>query len=194
MTSMASFVPMLARTMRDPWIAAPASVLIAAIVVGAILAAGVGGDGESAPAPVFTPTATGGAAPTAEPTPTPDPGAVIRDTARRQDLDRIALALEELAQDFGAYPNTGGLLQTLCAFPPNDAGCALRAYIDPVPGDLARGSIGGYWYLSDGRYYELYAWMEASDAGSDCAAADIPPELKFANIIYCKRGPEGAEP
>lgn len=177
----------IARGLRDPWIAGPAAVLVAALLFAAISSLQDGGPAQEpdrAIAPMPTPTAF---AP-ASPTPTPDPGALIRDAARRADLDRIATALEAYRADNGSYPPNGGLLETLCAFPPRDAGCAIQPYLDPIPEDLVRGGIGGYWYRSDGRYFELWAWMEATDEGSDCAGEPPPAELRFADIVYCQRG------
>lgn len=177
----------IARGLRDPWIAGPAAVLVAALLFAAISSLRDGGPAQEpdrAIAPMPTPTAF---AP-ASPTPTPDPGALIRDAARRADLDRIAAALEAYRADNGSYPPNGGLLETLCAFPPRDAGCAIQPYLDPIPEDLVRGGIGGYWYRSDGRYFELWAWMEATDEGSDCAGEPPPAELRFADIAYCQRG------
>lgn len=179
----------IARGLRDPWIAGPAGILVAALIFAAVSSAlGNGNQPENSRAvapvpPTFTPVPT-----STVPTPTPDPGALIRDFARRADLDRIAQALEAYYADHGMYPPNGGLLETLCAFPPRDAGCAIQPYLDPIPEDLVRGGIGGYWYRSDGHYYELWAWMEATDEGSDCAGEPPPPELRFAEIVYCKRG------
>jgi hypothetical protein len=181
--------PAIAKGLRDPWIAGPAVILVAALIFAAVSSALTNGEqpDESRSVAPVAPTATPEPTPSVA-TPTPDPGALIRDAARRADLDRVAAALEAYYADNGMYPPNGGLLETLCAFPPRDAGCALQPYIDPIPEDIVRGGIGGYWYRSDGHYYELWAWMEATSEGSDCADEPTPPELRFADIVYCKRG------
>ncbi len=124
------------------------------------------------------------------PTPTaagPPPGADERDTTRRQDLNAIQRALEEYRDEHSSYPNTGGGIQSLCAYSALDAGCELEGFLSPLPEDpLGAPSDNGYWYASDGRRYTLYAQRE-SDRYQACP--EHPEHLSRFDSLLCVEGP-----
>ena len=103
-----------------------------------------------------TPTPTG-QRPTPRPRPTLGPQVPgtpeERDGQRQQDLLKLVAAITAYNEDQGAYPTTGGNIQTLCVYQELDAGCALGEYYDgeELPSDpLGEAAINGYWYQSDG--------------------------------------------
>jgi hypothetical protein len=104
------------------------------------------------------------------PTPRPRPTAQgltgteeERDNERREHALIILNALQQLRQQDGEYPSTGGNLQSLCVFSEVDAGCKLRDVLGAEPPNDPRGrsSTSGYWYLSDGATATLYIAFEA---------------------------------
>ena len=144
------------------------------------------------PGPTETPgpTSTPGPAPTTDAQATatvPTGGEDERDGTRVQDLQRIALALDEYRSDEGDYPSTGGNIQTLCAFTDADAGCELESYFDELPIDpLGDPSVQGYWYASDGQSFTIYAQRE-TDLFPECD--DHPDHLASFDSLFCERGP-----
>ncbi len=132
------------------------------------------GPGESE-APIATPTPAG-----------PVPGGEGRDVARRQDLETIARALEQYRDENGSYPDTGGGIQTLCAYQELDVGCALEEVLAPLPGDpLGDPTLNGYWYASDGSHYTLYALRESDQLE---ACPEQPEHLREFESLLCVRG------
>jgi hypothetical protein len=117
---------------------------------------------QATPAPTFTagpPVTSGPAEATA--TVAAQLGGVERDNIRRQDLDALQLALIAYSLDHNGYPDTGGSIQSLCAFKEFDVGCELESVIDPLPVDpLGDPAVNGYWYVSDGATYTIYAIRE----------------------------------
>lgn len=114
------------------------------------------------------------------PTPRPRPTAQgltgteeERDNERRQHILIILNGLQQLRDQDGEYPTTGGNLQSLCVFSDVDAGCKLRDVLGAEPPNDPRGrsSTSGYWYLSDGSTATLFVALEAQ----------IPPEEICAN-------------
>jgi hypothetical protein len=125
--------------------------------------------------PVFTPTSVG-----------PAPGGGDRDVARRQDLEAIARALERYREENGSYPDTGGGIQTLCAYQDLDVGCALEEMLGPLPGDpLGDPTVNGYWYTSDGSRYTIYALRESGQS-EECP--EHPDHLSEFESLLCVRG------
>ncbi|MGH7555993.1 MAG: hypothetical protein ACREMQ_23570, partial [Longimicrobiales bacterium] len=100
--------------------------------------------------------------PTATPfgfAPTPRPRPTIaglsgteaeRDDERRQHALIILNGLQQLREQDGEYPSTGGNVQSLCAFSDVDAGCKLEDVLGSEPPDdpRAQSSTNGYWYQS----------------------------------------------
>ncbi len=121
------------------------------------------------------------------PEPVEQPPAVItgapgtaaeRDEQRRNDLEAISQALEQYYDDKGSYPDTGGQVQTLCAYLEIDAGCSIRDYLDPIPTDPAgEPLVDGYWYASDGARFSIFALQEVT---IDPTATDCPFYSKTA--------------
>ncbi len=106
------------------------------------------------------------------------------DDQRVADLAAIALALEQYHEANDAYPLAEGL-QSLCQYQDLDAGCALIEFLDPLPSD-PKGQRG-YWYLSDGVTYTVFAQMEDPRSSPECP--DVAPGgLEGIQQLYCVRG------
>lgn len=139
-------------------------------------------------APAFTP----GPSPTAglvEATATvaAQVGADVRDQARQRDLTAIQQALAQYRLDHNRYPDTKGNIQTLCVFKEFDLGCKLEALLKPLPIDpLGEPTTNGYWYVSDGTTYTLYAQRE-SDLVPECS--EHPQFVKVFKSVMCVRSP-----
>lgn len=115
--------------------------------------------------------------------------AVERDQTRRQDLDKLRQALEVYAEQNGAYPDTGGKLQTLCVDIGADAGCALATVLTELPSDpLGSSSRNDYWYLSDGASFVLIARLEEMEVEED-ECPDLVARLAGGEARYCLQGP-----
>jgi hypothetical protein len=143
------------------------------------------GAAPPAPAPSALPTArpttaTAAASPAAAAA-TPSTATEERDTQRRHDLDQISGALLRYYGKKGTYPSTNAQVETLCAYPGLDAGCELAPYLDPIPLD-PKGR--GYWYMSDGATFAVYAQLEANVR--ECA--EIPQGFVDFAGIYCVTG------
>lgn len=125
--------------------------------------------------------------PTIRPTVTAEAGIDERDVIRVQDLAAIRDALEEYREANGSYPDSGGAIQSLCVFPDLDIGCALRDVLDPLPQDpLGEPAINGYWYVSTGSEYIVYARRE-SGLVPECA--EHPDHLGAIDSLLCVQGP-----
>jgi hypothetical protein len=114
------------------------------------------------------------------------PGAAERDHQRRTALMLITAALVEYQEETGAFPDTGGSIQTSCAYFELDALCVLRdelgleTLVDP------RGDVHqyGYWYKSDGESFTLYATFESEPLPDEtCVGAD--PGLASKPYLVC---------
>ena len=164
--------------------------------------------GEATPAApvgaIGTPIRQAYVAPTATPigfqaTPKPKTTVVIgvkgnpteRDARRRSDVLVLADAANKLRARDGAYPTTGGNVQTLCAFQDLDVGCKFKDVLngaalplDPL-GDTVR---NGYWYSSDGQSAKIFAALEGElQADQKCPTNDI--ELKKKPNLVCLKIP-----
>ena len=132
------------------------------------------------------------------PSPTPAPAAATatqeallagaeRDLTRRQDLAAIQQALERYRQERGRYPDTGGNIQTLCAFADVDAGCDLEETLSPLPQDpLGNPGTNGYWYAATGARYTIYARRESERLP---ACPEHPDHLREIASLLCVQGP-----
>ncbi len=148
--------------------------------------------------PPALPTATIGPTFTPGPSPTIDPaeatatqevlvGDETRDAIRLEDLAEIGLALTAYREENGSFPDTGGNIQTLCAFRDSDAGCELEDLLSPLPEDpLGEPGRNGYWYASTGLAFTLYAQRE-SDASPPCE--QHPQHLQEFDSLLCIEGP-----
>ena len=125
------------------------------------------------------------------PTPTPDLAAVARrDEQRRQDLETLAVALQEYYARNGSYPLAVGL-QSFCRYRTLDAGCKVIEVLDPIPQDPS--PPGTYWYRSDGTTFTLFAQTEGP-AGPPSCPEPLPAPLRDADTTYCLQGNPAAPP
>lgn len=99
----------------------------------------------------------------------PTGGATERNETRMDDLEKLRFALLEYEDAYGALPDNGGKLQTVCTYDFLDEGCKLKPFLSPIPNDPI-GRNFGYWYISDGESFTLVALWEG----------DRPPPVKFA--------------
>ena len=127
--------------------------------------------------------------PTAAPTTVSGPVVEARDQTRKDDLERMAAALEKYYDKKKEYPSTGGNLQSVCIYKDVDAYCKVEDFIDPIPADpLGDPAANGYWYASDGKSYTLIAAMEMpADAMAQNCPEAAPKHTKKANL-YCLTG------
>ncbi len=110
-----------------------------------------------------------------------------RDFLRLGDLAVFGQALEAYEKENGRYPDTGGNIQTLCAFREVDAGCDLEELLSPLPEDpLGDASGNGYWYASDGSWFAVYAQRESQRFD---ACEEHPDHLQEFDSVFCERGP-----
>ena len=121
----------------------------------------------------------------AEETPMPSTPAA-RDEQRRAELGRIAAALFDYREETGAFPDTGGSVQTSCAYTDLDKLCVIgervgvETLIDPR-GDVHR---YGYWYESDGESFTLYATFEGPPSPEE-ACAKPHPSMAARPYLVC---------
>jgi hypothetical protein len=176
----------------------PAAVL--GLVVLAIIFVQLCGREHVQPLGDVTPVARATLAPTFTPGPSPTGGLIeatatrvtqlggdLRDQVRLQDLTAIQQALAQYRLDHSGYPDTKGNIQTLCVFKQFDLGCELESLLNPLPIDpLDDASANGYWYVSDGTAYTLYAQREA-DLVPECS--EHPGFLKAFKSVMCVRSP-----
>jgi hypothetical protein len=129
-------------------------------------------------------------------TPTPAPtvvsGPVVeaRDKTRKDDLERMAAALDKYYDKKKEYPSTGGNIQTVCVYKDDDAYCKVEDFIDPIPADpLGDPGANGYWYASDGKSYTLIAAMElpANEMPPGSCPEAAAKHTKKTNL-YCMTG------
>jgi hypothetical protein len=109
--------------------------------------------------------------------------AKARDTERLTELQAIVVALQTYYEDRGSYPSTSNQLQTACVYQNSDKLCAIRNAVGA--GGLAdpRGANDfGYWYMSDGETYVLFASLEGSVEDSD-PCPTIASVIKQPNVF-----------
>jgi hypothetical protein len=176
----------------------PAAVL--GLVVLVIIFVQLCGREHVAPLGDVTPLARATLASTFTPGPSPTAGLIettatqaaqvggdARDQTRQQDLTAIQQVLEQYRLGHNGYPDTKGNIQTLCAFKEFDLGCKLEALLNPLPIDpLGEQTANGYWYVSDGTTYTLYAQRESALL-LECS--DHPPFLHAFKSVVCVRSP-----
>ncbi len=116
--------------------------------------------------------------------------AAERDQIRRLHLEQIRAALEEYAAMRGGYPDTGGLLQTLCVYRELDQGCALESILPQVPIDpLGKPARDGYWYVSDGSTFVLIAQKETgTKENENCPDFVASLDIAEGAPLYCVQG------
>lgn len=163
---------------------------VARLYPGGTLTESVRNDGVVNFRAYYLPSTEGVAEPPADVTPEPTvvsaEGAAERDATRQQDFIVIAGALEQYKQEYGAYPDTGGQVQSFCVYP-DDAGCALEEVLDPIPQDpLGDPGANGYWYAATKNEYRVYSKRE-TDTIPLCP--EHPPHLGGFDSIYCVIGP-----
>src|SRR5581483_747650 len=112
----------------------------------------------------------------------PGPGDVLLDARRQLDLATDRDALLAWATIYGAFPDTGGTLTTLCDSP-RDAAC-------PVAGAATDMPVGDrefpYWYASDGSTFTLLARVQTPPVRDDC-----PPHIRDVvgdTPVFCLNG------
>lgn len=159
-------------------IAAPIALLAAVLLALVWLDVTTGGDAEPPPliGKLGTPVRGTFVAPTAapagfEPTPRPRPtvaGTVTgtreeRDARRRSDILILINGFQQIREDEGTFPSTGGNIQSLCIYKDDDQGCKLEDVIGAAPPSDPLGDPGqnGYWYQSDGESAKIYISFEA---------------------------------
>ncbi|MCH8950466.1 MAG: hypothetical protein IIB87_08840, partial [Chloroflexi bacterium] len=74
-----------------------------------------------------------------------------------------------------------------CIYVELDVGCALRDILSTIPHDPEGGPDNdGYWYISDGSAYTLYAFRETD---SFPACREHPEFLDRYESLHCMHGP-----
>jgi len=166
-------------------IAAPIALLAAVLLAVVWLDVTTGGDAEPPPliGKLGTPVRGTFVPPTATPVgfkPTPRPRPTIagtatgtreeRDDQRRGDALIIIYGFQQIREDEGAFPSTGGNIQSLCIYKEIDQGCKLEDAIGAAPPSdpLGNPNQNGYWYQSDGKTTKIYISFEG----------DIPAEQR----------------
>lgn len=106
-----------------------------------------------------------------------------RDSQRKQDVRDIANALEAYRDDFGSFPasdngkivgcdtgkkdNLGMPILRACNwgedFFGNSVDTKARKYLERIPVDPRNSQGMSYYYLSDGRFFQLFAALEGED-------------------------------
>ncbi|MBF6599582.1 MAG: hypothetical protein IVW36_03615 [Dehalococcoidia bacterium] len=175
----------MTRLLRDPLYTGALAALVAVSLIAVVLAAGSGSSSAAAQAArnqsrTAVATRTGlPATATPAPAPTPQLYEVLLDARRALDLSALRDALLNYRRRFGAYPTTGGALQTVCKTP-GDAGCALSA----VSGTLSyNDGEFDYLYASDGRAFTLWTRLQTPVTPNGCDGT-LPPALAGLPV-YC---------
>ncbi|MDI6856936.1 MAG: glycosyltransferase family 39 protein [Dehalococcoidia bacterium] len=116
------------------------------------------------------------------------PAAAERDEQRRAALSRIREALLDYREETGNFPDTGGSVQTSCAYTDLDKLCVIgdrigmETLIDPR-GDVHR---YGYWYESDGESFTVYATFEGPPSPEE-ACVKPHPSMAGRPYLVCLR-------
>jgi len=138
--------------------------------------------------PTLVPTETPAPEVAGTPTPSSEVDTLTRDAERLRELPLLQAALAEHRERFGLYPNSGGVIQTLCAYEGLDRGCDLKEVLDdgeegtladPVPGP------NGYWYASDGEKYTIWMVREGPGKPGDPICPEVVPFLKDKGPLFC---------
>lgn len=121
-----------------------------------------------------------------------------RDAQRKQDVRDIANALEAYKNDLGSYPvsengkivgcdtgkkdNLGMPILRACNWGEDYLGNPLKPdqtkYLERIPVDPRNSDGYKYYYLTDGRFFQLYASLEGTDE------AEYSPAV-IARNIFC---------
>ncbi len=179
----------MARLFRDPVYLGGLAALAAVFVVALVLGVSRGSSGAAASVAASNPTAVAAVTEAAPaPTPvavrTPQLYEVLLDARRVLDLAALRDALATYHDRAGAYPSTGGALQSVCGAPA-DAGCALSSVSTKL--SFTDGA-DNYLYTSDGSTFTLSTRLQTAVTPDGCAGA---PPLPLAGMpVYCV-GPKG---
>ena len=100
-----------------------------------------------------------------------------RDVERRQDLERLSIALEACALETGGYPDSEGQLEVFWTESTFADVCLAEMFLPDLPRDpLGVPERDGYWYLSDGSSFTLVALQELTpSAATNCPIRVRPP-------------------
>jgi hypothetical protein len=136
--------------------------------------------------PIETPTPV--AAATA--TPSSEADALARDAQRLEDLALLKAALAKYRERFDQYPDTGGNVQTMCAYTEVDKGCDLKKVLDDQEEDVLVDPLGepldnGYWYASDAESYTIWMRREGPGNPGDPVCQEATPHLKDKGPLFC---------
>jgi hypothetical protein len=178
----------------------PVALIVAVVIAALWLDMATGGEAKPPPligalgTPVRgtfvppTPTPLG-----AGPTPRPRPTLAAsttgtpeqRDAERRADVLILFDALLKLRERDGAFPSTGGNIQSLCVYQDIDQGCKLRDVIDgDLPLDpLGEPNVNGYWYQSDGTNAKVFLSLEGEIDDSERCDTDYVDFEDDPNMI-----------
>ncbi len=99
-----------------------------------------------------------------------------RDSQRKADLRRISDVLGEYNQDFGIFPFSDKGRIVACVSPEGEldeqgkpilvpcewAFDGISPYIEALPSDIHHGQGARYYYLSNGKRFQIYASLESS--------------------------------
>lgn len=179
-----------------------APIALLAAVLGAAVWLDVTTGGDAAPPPLLgklgTPVRGTYVAPTPSPVgfePTRAPRATVvpntaagtaeeRDARRRSDILVLIDGLQRIHEEEGAFPSTGGGIQSLCIFPA-DQGCTLEEVIGAAPPSdpLGDPNENGYWYQSDGKNAKIYISFEGDIPDEQRCVTDYAAFQDHPNLI-----------
>jgi hypothetical protein len=137
-------------------------------------------------APIETPTPVAAATPT----PSREADALARDAKRLQDLTLLQAALAKYRERFNEFPDTGGNVQTMCAYKDVDRGCDLKKVLGDEEESILVDPLGepldnGYWYASDGKSYTIWMRREGPGNPGDPVCPEATPHLKDKGTLFC---------
>lgn len=162
-------------------IVAPIALLAGVLLAVVWLDVATGGDAEPPPliGKLGTPVRGTFVAPTATPVgfkPTRVPRPTVagtatgtreeRDGRRRGDMLILIYGFQQIREEEGEFPSTGGNIQSLCVYKEIDQGCKLKDVIgaEPPSDPLGDPNENGYWYQSDGKTAKIYVSFEGEIA------------------------------
>ncbi len=119
--------------------------------------------------------------------------ALARDAQRLEDLALLQAALSEYRDRFDEYPDTGGSVQTICAYSELDKGCDLKKVLDDEEEGILEDPLGeplvnGYWYASDGQTYSIWMLREGPGNAGDPVCPEVIPHLEKVGPLFCVTG------
>ncbi len=137
-------------------------------------------------APIETPTPEA----VATSTPSSEAAALARDAQRLQALALLQGALAKYRDRFHEYPDTGGGVQTMCAYKELDKGCDIAKVLADDQTGILEDPLGeplrnGYWYSSDGESYTIWMRREGPAKAGDPVCSDIVDFLKDKGPLFC---------